>query len=170
MGFCGCVPCGSWGLLGSWSGLPWGFPEVVRYPTKIAPFLPFGAIALPRSFQISVLRAFLGGLFGFMGLRCIFDCLVAFVWLVGLYACSVRRLRTEKRNPAILLALSALLACIALVVAFRGLSCGYCFAPVVCGFLLCCCWFSFPLDKTKKERVCFALRLYSVLVPLFQII
>ena len=35
-----------------------------------------------------------------MGLRCGFDCLVAFVGLVGLYACSVRRLRTEKRKAA----------------------------------------------------------------------
>ena len=37
-----------------------------------------------------------------MGFRCIFGCLVAFVGLVGLYACSVRRLRTEKRNAAYL--------------------------------------------------------------------
>ena len=88
--------------LGSWSGLPWeclrASLQVVRYPTKIAPFRSFGAIAFPRSFQISVLRGFLGGLFGFIGRRCIFDCLVAFVGLVGLYACNVRRLGSEKRK------------------------------------------------------------------------
>ena len=71
---------------------------IVHQHTKIAQFCLFGAIALPRSFQISVLRAFLGGLFGFIGARCGFDCLVAFVGLVGLYACNVRRLRTEKRK------------------------------------------------------------------------
>ena len=35
-----------------------------------------------------------------MGLRCIFDWLVAFVGFVGLYACSVRRLEVRKRNAA----------------------------------------------------------------------
>ena len=46
--------------------------------------------------------------------------------LVGLYACIVRRLRTEERNAPIFLALLARLAflgCFALAVAFRGLSC-----------------------------------------------
>ena len=42
--------------------------------------------------------------------------------------------------------------CFALAVAFRGLSCGYCFAPVVCGFLLVCVWFFFPSGGMTKER------------------
>ena len=48
--------------LGAYWGLIWeclgASLQVVRYPTKIAPFPLFGAIAFPRSFQISVLRAF----------------------------------------------------------------------------------------------------------------
>lgn len=35
-----------------------------------------------------------------MGARCIFGCLGVFVALVGLYACSVRRLGVRKRNAA----------------------------------------------------------------------
>ena len=35
-----------------------------------------------------------------MGFACGFGCLVAFVGLVGLYACNVRRIRIEKRNAA----------------------------------------------------------------------
>ena len=93
---------------------------------------------------------------------------MAFVGIVGLYACTVRRLKSEKRKPA------NFLDCFALASAYCGLFCvcrlGYCgcFVPVVCGFLLGCGWcFFFPSDKTKTERVCFALRLYSVLVSLF---
>ena len=41
--------------------------QVVHYPTKIAHFLHFGAIAFLDCLQISVLRGFLGGLFGFIG-------------------------------------------------------------------------------------------------------
>ena len=66
---------------------------IVHQHTKITPFRLFGAIAFPRSFQISVLRGFLGGLFGFIGFRCIFGWLEGFAWLVGLYACNVRRLK-----------------------------------------------------------------------------
>ena len=46
-----------------------------------------------------------------------------------------------------------LLDCFALAVAFRGLSCLYCFAPVVCGFLLGCgLWLSFPLVGMTKRK------------------
>ena len=64
---------------------------------------------------------------------------------MGLYACNVRRLRSEKRKPANFLALA---------VAYWGLSCCcclVCFAPVVCGFLLGC-WFFFPLDACDKKK------------------
>ena len=44
-----------------------------------------------------------------MGARCIFDWLVAFVGLVGLYACNVRRLEVRKRNPAIFWGVASLL-------------------------------------------------------------
>ena len=44
-----------------------------------------------------------------MGARCIFDWLGAFVGLVGLYACSVRRLEVRKRNAAHFLGLFQLL-------------------------------------------------------------
>ena len=71
---------------------------------------------------------------------------MAFVGLVGLYACIVRRLRNEKRKPANSLALA---------VALRGLSC-YCFAPFLCVLRLCwlCCWwwFFFPLDDMTKKK------------------
>ena len=41
----------------------------------------------------------------------------------------------------------------ALAVAYCVLSCGYCFAPVVCGFLLGCgLWLSFPSVGMTKER------------------
>ena len=50
----------------------------------------------------------------------------------------------------------AFLDCFALAVACCGLSCGRCFAPVVCGFLLgcgLCCWcFFFPLDDCDKKK------------------
>ena len=71
---------------------------IVRHPCKFGLLGYPCAIAFPHSFQISVLRAFLGGLFGFIGFRCIFDWLVAFVGLVGLYACIVRRLEVRKRK------------------------------------------------------------------------
>ena len=51
---------------------------IVHQHTKIARFRLFGAIAFLDCFQISVLRAFLGGLFGFIGFRCIFGCLGGF--------------------------------------------------------------------------------------------
>lgn len=41
--------------------------QVVHQHSKIAHFRHFGATAFPRSFNKSVLRAFLGGLFGFIG-------------------------------------------------------------------------------------------------------
>ena len=57
-----------------------------------------------------------------------------FAWLVGLYACIVRRLKVRKRNPANFLALAA---------AYCGLSCVCrlgccgCCAPVLCWLRLC---------------------------------
>ena len=88
---------------GACLGAGWGFPGasalIVHQHTKIAYFRPFGAIAFLLCFNKSVLRHFLGGLFGFIGRGCIFGYLRAFAWLVGLYACNVRRLRTEKRKP-----------------------------------------------------------------------
>ena len=94
---------------------------------------------------------------------------MAFVGLVGLYACIVRRLRTEKRNPAHfigfigflgLLQLLWLLCVVCLVVASLLLL--WCFACVGCvvGYLSLS-------DKMKEERICFALCLYLVLVSLF---
>ena len=45
----------------------------------------------------------------------------------------------------------ALLACFALVVALRGLSC-YCFALVLCWLWLCCWWLFFPSDDCDKKK------------------
>ena len=125
--------------LGSWSGLPWGFlgasSLIVHQHTKITLFLLFGAIAFPDCLQISVLRGFLGGLFGFMGARCIFDWVAAFVGLVGLYACNVRRLRTEKRNAAYFLGLLRSCCCLLWFV--------LCLLPgLLCS---CCLWVSLGL-------------------------
>lgn len=92
--------------LGAGRGFLGASAQIVHQRTKIAPFRLFGAIAFPRCLQISVLRAFLGGFFGFIGSGCIFGWLVAFVGLVGLYACSVRRLKVRKRKPANFLALA----------------------------------------------------------------
>ena len=69
--------------LGAGRGFPGASALIVHQHTKITHFRLFGAIALLDCFQISVLRAFLGGFFGFIGARCIFDCLGAFTWLVG---------------------------------------------------------------------------------------
>ena len=69
--------------LGAGRGILGASVQVVHQHTKIAHFRLFGAIAFARSFNKSVLRAFLGGLFGFMGARCIFDWFGAFVGLVG---------------------------------------------------------------------------------------
>ena len=72
--------------------------------------------------------------------------------LAGLYACNVRRLRTEKRKPANFLALAAAycgLSCVC-----RLVCCG-CFAPVLCLsclWWLCCWWFFFPSDDCDKKK------------------
>ena len=145
--------------LGSCSGL---FGEywrasalIVHQHTKIAAFLPFGAIAFPRSFKISVLRAFSGGLFGFIDARCIFDWLVAFAWLVGLYACIVRRLEVRKRKTCNFIGFIGFLGFIGLL-----RSCG-CFAWFVLLLLRSCSllvvvvlWVVlFPFGRyDKKER------------------
>ena len=79
---------------------------------------------------------------------------MAFVGLVGLYACNVRRLRTEKRIAAIFVgfAPAMFVDCFALAVAYCVLSC-CCFVPVVCGFLLGCgLWLSFPLVGMTKRK------------------
>ena len=59
------------GLFGSWSGLFWECLRasvlIVHQHTKIAAFGYPCAIAFPRCFNKSVLRAFLGGFFGFIG-------------------------------------------------------------------------------------------------------
>ena len=143
---CGCVP--RW-LLGASLGL---FGEcwrasalIVHQHSKIAALGLFGAIAFPRCSQISVLRAFLGGLFGFIGFACGFGCLVAFVALVGLYACSVRRLKSEKRKPAHFFRFRSfgfLYRCC--------FACLVCFAPVLC-WLWLCCWLSFPIGQNEKK-------------------
>ena len=149
-----------WGVL---EGFPWASAQIVHQHSKIVSLGYPCAIAFLDCLQKSVLRAFLGGLFGFIGFRCIFGCLVAFVGLVGLYACSVRRLRTWKRKrpyfcgllrPLFLWA-SALCICLSCVCCF---ACLVYFAPVVCG--LCCWWFFFPLDDRdkKKGRKGFSLR------------
>ena len=121
--------------------------------SKIARFLPFGAIAFPRSCNKSVLRGFLGGLFGFIGLRCIFGCLVAFVGLVGLYACRVKRLRSEKRKPAYFIGSLRLFRSYSLCASLVWLrfACAGC---VGCRLWFVCCWwwFFFPLDGMTKRK------------------
>ena len=82
---------------------------------------------------------------------------MAFVGLVGLYACGVRRLENEKRNAAYFLGFIVFLGFIGLL-----RSC-CCFARFLCVLRLCwlcglCCWwFSFPsddCDKKKGQAVC----------------
>ena len=139
---------------GACSGAGRGFPGasalVVLHPCKFGLFGYPCAIAFLHPFNKSVLRGFLGGLFGFIGARCIFGWLVAFAWLVWLYACNVRRLRSEKRKRPYFCGLRSYVfiscGCFGCC-----LSCGYCFAPVLCGFLLGC-WFFFPLDGMTKRK------------------
>ena len=147
VGVRGCVP--RW-LLGVIRECLRASALVVHYPTKSAYFANLGAIAFPRSFNKSVLRAFWGGLFGFIGARCVFDWVRCFAWLVRLYACRVKRLRTEKRIAANFFSSCDCFCCLSCV-----LSCGCClgcFAPVVCGFRLCCWWFFFPSDDCDKKK------------------
>ena len=54
---------GSWGFLGELVGAS---ALIVHQHTKTAHFRLLGAIAFPRCFNKSVLRAFLGGFFGFL--------------------------------------------------------------------------------------------------------
>ena len=127
---------------------------IVHYPTKIAHFLPFGAIAFLDCLQISVLRRFLGGLFGFIGFRCIFGWLVAFVGLVGLYACSVRRLEVRKRKTCKFIGFIGFLGFIGLL-----RSCG-CFAWFVLLLLRSCSLLGvvvllvvlFPFGRYDKKK------------------
>ena len=134
--------------LGAYMGAGRGFPGasalIVHQHSKIAHFRLFGAIAFLHPFNKSVLRGFLGGFFGFIGARCIFDWVRCFAWLVGLYACRVKRLRTEKRKTRKFIGLlrsciflyCCCFACIALVL---RLSCLLCLG---CG---CCWWWFFSL-------------------------
>ena len=74
---------------------------------------------------------------------------------MGLYACIVRRLRTEKRKCRKFIVLLRSYA-FSFCSCFRGLSC-CCFAPVLCLLLwgcgLCCCWWlSFPSDGMTKRK------------------
>ena len=135
-----------WGLYGSAGGFPGASALIVRHSCKFSRFRLPCAIAFPRSFNKSVLRAFLGGFFGFMGFRCIFGCLVAFVGLVGLYACNVRRLRTEKRKTR------KFIGFIGLLCSFSFLYC-YCFACLDCfALVVCWSWVSFPSDDCDKKK------------------
>ena len=136
MGFCGCVPRWLLGLiLGAGRGFPWASVLIVHQYTKIARFRLFGAIAFLDCLQKSVLRAFLGGLFGLICFRCIFGRLVAFVALVGLYACSVRRLEVRKRKPCYFLGFIGFLGFLGFIGLLR--SCG-CFAWFVLLLLRSC--------------------------------
>ena len=139
MGLRGCVPSWLLGLVGELVGAFLGLPfRVAHYPTKITPFRLFGAIAFLDCFQISVLRAFLGGLFGFIGFACGFGWLVAFVGLVGLYACNVRRLGSEKRNAAYFLGLFRSCCCLLWFVLCLSLGLLW----LLCS---CCLWVSLGL-------------------------
>ena len=71
--------------------------------------------------------------------------------LVGLYACKVKRLRSEKRIAANFFSSCIWLYCFAPALCVLRLYCFCCFAPVVCGFLLGCCFF-FPLDGMTKRK------------------
>ena len=73
---------------------------------------------------------------------------MAFVGLVGLYACIVRRLEVRKRKPANFLAL--VFACCGLSCVCRLGCCGCC-APVLCLGCGLCCWLSFPIGQNEKR-------------------
>ena len=77
---------------------------------------------------------------------------MAFVGLVGLYACRVKRLEVRKRNPANFLAL-AVAYCVLPCVCRVG-CCFGCFACVGCGlwWLCCWCWLFFPSDDCDKKK------------------
>ena len=142
------------GSFGAYMGVPDASALILLQHSKIAHFRHFGAIAFPRSSQISVLRGFLGGFFGFIGAGCIFGCLAAFVGLVGLYACAVRRLRTEKRNAA------HFLGFIGLIASLRSCCCFLCFVLLL--LRSCCLWVSlglwvvllafFPFGRYDKKK------------------
>ena len=135
---------GLWGLFGSWSGLPWGFPpdSPPAYENSL-----FWLSLCNRFLALLANFRFKGILRGFIWVyRCkMYICSVAaFVGLVGLYACRVRRLRTEKRIAAHFLGFIGsvgFLGCFALAVALLWL--------VLClslGLLCSCClWVSLGL-------------------------
>ena len=78
---------------------------------------------------------------------------MAFVGLVGLYACSVRRLRTEKRKPA------NLLNCFAPM--FSALAVASCVVVALLLFFVCFDWVVvlFPFGRLRqKERAGFSAR------------
>ena len=148
---CSSVALG--GYLGAGRGFPGASALIVHQHTKIARLRLFGAIAFLNCLQISVLRGFLGGFFGFIGARCVFGCLVAFVGFMRLYACRVKRLEVRKRNAAHFIGFLGLhRSCICLY-------CVCCFACIalvlrlswLCALLgLCWCWLSFPIGQNEK--------------------
>lgn len=72
------------GLVGELVGASVGAcAQIVPQHSKRVSFGYPSAIAFPRSLQISVLRGFLGGFFGFIGLACGFGRVRCFAWLVG---------------------------------------------------------------------------------------
>ena len=155
-GFRGCVP--RW-LLGAGRGFPWASALIVHQHTKIARLRLFGAIAFPCSCNKSVLRAFWGGLFGFIGFRSIFGWVRCFAWLVGLYACIVRRLEVRKRNAAYFLGfigfLGLLRSCCCLLWFVLCLSLGLLW--LLCSCCLCWLWLVllvgfFPFGRYDKKK------------------
>ena len=129
-------------------------------------FCPLYRFALGvLSLNMVSFRVFRGLLAGFMGFVWVCMVLVLCVACVALYACGVRRLKGLRRVClsfcpfAFLLLLLCLPSFMLVVLLCSG--CLYLFSCIV--FVV-----SFSLsDKTKKERICFALFLYLVLVSLF---
>ena len=81
-----------------------------------------------------------------MGFRCVFGCLVALAWLVGLYACRVKRLRTGKRNAAHFIGFLGLL---------RSCSCLLCFVLLLlcsCSLLVVLLVAFFPFGRYDKKK------------------
>ena len=89
-----------------------------------------------------------------MGARCMFDWLVAFVGLVGLYACSVRRLEVRKRKAAHFLGFIGSLRLFRLfgscsLLASLSLLC----LSWLCWLCWLCCWrLFFPSDDCDKKK------------------
>ena len=124
-----------WGLYRALWGVLEGFRSHSPASLQIGALGCPCAIAFPRCFNKSVLRRFLGGLFGFIGFRCIFGWLVAFVALVGLYACRVKRLEVRKRKTCKFIGFIGFIGFLGFIGLLR--SCG-CFAWFVLLLLRSC--------------------------------